>query len=356
MSENNQPNTVANDRRRRINRLKKIIIIVALILILIPIVLCVILLFKVNSMQKTIDELMVLKDTGTIIAQHNEEGKVYYVYASAIEDKLSDEKEPETDKKQQSATLEKEPEVETDNIVQADDDTSEDTTESEQASADTEEVTQESVAAPEQIDTGKYVYLTFDDGPSIQTEKILKILDEHNVTATFFVIGKDDEKSLERYKAIVDSGNSIGLHSYTHDYEEIYASVENFAIDLQRISDLVYSATGVRSNLFRFPGGSSNSIVSDINVYIDYLNQNGYTYFDWNSSSRDAASVMPPKEDIINTVVSEVEGRDNVVVLMHDSERKESTVEALPKLIEKLKAMGYTIKGIDENSIPVQHR
>ncbi len=343
MSENNQPNTVANDRRRRVNRLKKIIIITALILILIPIVLCVILLFKVNSMQKTIDELMVLRDTGKIVAQQDDTGKVYYVYASAIEDK-------DTDDSKDSVILELEtPEPET--IVKE-----EETTSSEQASAETEDVTQDSVATPEQVDTGKYVYLTFDDGPSIQTEKILNILDEHNVTATFFVIGKEDEESIKRYKAIVDSGNSIGLHSYTHDYEMIYGSVENFAADLQRISDLVYNTTGVRSNLFRFPGGSSNSIANDINVFIDYLNQSGYTYYDWNSSSRDAASVMPPKEDIINTVVAEVEGRDNVVVLMHDSERKESTVEALPELIEKLKAMGYTIKGIDENSVPVQHR
>lgn len=230
------------------------------------------------------------------------------------------------------------------------------TTDTQQSDLKVEEETQESLDTTEQIDTGRYVYLTFDDGPSVQTEKIINILDEYDVTATFFVIGKEDEESMKRYKAIVDSGNSIGLHSYTHDYEQIYSSVDSFAADLQRISDVVYNATGVRSSLFRFPGGSSNSIASDINIFIEYLSQNGYTYFDWNSSSRDAASVMPAKEDIINTVVAEAEGRDNVVVLMHDSERKESTVEALPELIEKLKAMGFTIKGIDENSIPVQHR
>ncbi len=343
MSENNQPNTVANDRRRRINRLKKIIIVTALILILIPIILCVILLFKVNSMQKTIDELMVLRDTGAIVAQQDDAGKVYYVYASAIEDK-------EDDEVVQSATLVVDSEEPGHPLNETE------TTDTQQSDLKVEEETQESLDTTEQIDTGRYVYLTFDDGPSVQTEKIINILDEYDVTATFFVIGKEDEESMKRYKAIVDSGNSIGLHSYTHDYEQIYSSVDSFAADLQRISDVVYNATGVRSSLFRFPGGSSNSIASDINIFIEYLSQNGYTYFDWNSSSRDAASVMPAKEDIINTVVAEAEGRDNVVVLMHDSERKESTVEALPELIEKLKAMGFTIKGIDENSIPVQHR
>ena len=330
MSENNQPNLVANDRRRRINRLKKIIIITALILILIPIILCIFLLIRVSNMQKTIDELVVMKDSGVIVAKQDEMGKTYYVYANAIENKPTVSNpvtiEPETyDTQVGDANVEPE----------------------------SQDITMEPV---EQVDTGKYVYLTFDDGPSEQTDKILQILDEYNVSATFFVIGSDDEESRARYKAIVDRGNSIGLHSYTHDYEQIYSSVDNFSNDLQRISDLVFDATGVRSTLYRFPGGSSNSIVDDISIYIEYLNQNGYTYYDWNSSSRDAASVMPPKEDIINTVISEVEGKYNVVVLMHDSIRKESTVEALPELIEKLKAMGYTIKGIDDNSIPVQHR
>lgn len=281
-------------------------------------------------MQKTIDELVVMKDSGVIVAKQDEMGKTYYVYANAIENKPTVSNpvtiEPETyDIQVGDANVEPE----------------------------SQDITMEPV---EQVDTGKYVYLTFDDGPSEQTDKILQILDEYNVSATFFVIGSDDEESRARYKAIVDRGNSIGLHSYTHDYEQIYSSVDNFSNDLQRISDLVFDATGVRSTLYRFPGGSSNSIVDDISIYIEYLNQNGYTYYDWNSSSRDAASVMPPKEDIINTVISEVEGKDNVVVLMHDSIRKESTVEALPELIEKLKAMGYTIKGIDDNSIPVQHR
>lgn len=281
-------------------------------------------------MQKTIDELVVMKDSGVIVAKQDEMGKTYYVYANAIENKPTVSNpvtiEPETyDTQVGDANVEPE----------------------------SQDITMEPV---EQVDTGKYVYLTFDDGPSEQTDKILQILDEYNVSATFFVIGSDDEESRARYKAIVDRGNSIGLHSYTHDYEQIYSSVDNFSNDLQRISDLVFDATGVRSTLYRFPGGSSNSIVDDISIYIEYLNQNGYTYYDWNSSSRDAASVMPPKEDIINTVISEVEGKYNVVVLMHDSIRKESTVEALPELIEKLKAMGYTIKGIDDNSIPVQHR
>jgi len=337
LSDTNQPNEVASDRRRRVNRLKKMIIITALILIIIPIILCVFLMIKVSSLQKTVDELMDLKQSGAIVAQKNDSGKTYYVYASDLQ------------KNEQTLDyiIESKPLDNSNDIASTDD-------------AGVGDIivddTQDDIEKEEQVDTGKYVYLTFDDGPSIQTEKILEILDEHNVKATFFVVGKSDEESYARYKAIVDSGNSIGLHSYTHDYAQIYASVENFEADLNRISDTVYEATGVRTMLYRFPGGSSNSIADDIYAFTKYLTEHGYTYYDWNSSSRDAASVMPTKEAIIETVLSEVDGKDNVVVLMHDSARKESTVEALPELIVKLKEMGYTIKGLDENSKPVQHR
>ncbi len=339
MAEKNQPEVVTNDRRRRVNRLKKLIIITALVLIIIPIIMCIILLLKVADLQKTVDELIALKDTGAIVAQQDETGKVHYVYAGSVKDKGDISQE----------IIESSENEENDLMDQNDNINSE-------MDSDEEATVPIVDEKEEQIDTGKYVYLTFDDGPSYQTDRIIEILDKYNVKATFFVIGKDDEESRARYKAIVDSGNSIGLHSYTHDYAYIYESIENFESDLHRISNLVYDATGVRSNLYRFPGGSSNSIVDDISIFTKYLTENGYTYYDWNSSSRDAAVVMPSSEDIINTVISEVSGKENVVVLMHDSERKESTVEALPILIEKLMAMGYTLKGIDETSTPVQHR
>ncbi len=354
MSNDNQPSTISDYRRKRVNKLKKIILITALILILIPLILCVILLIKVHSMQKTIDELLVLREEDAIVALQDDNGRVYYMYASAIEAMVEE---------YDSGAMAVKPQVnetETSSQETGKDGTDKETEDNEPETVPVVQEPSKETASEsedtEQIDTGRYVYLTFDDGPSVQTDKILKILDEHNVTATFFVVGLDDEESAARYKAIVDSGNSIGLHSYSHNYKKIYVNVDSFAQDIQQISDLVYKATGVRSKLYRFPGGSSNSVAGNIDIFIEYLNQNGYTYYDWNSSSRDAAVVLPTKDEIINTVISEVQGRDNVVVLMHDSEKKATTVEALPELIERLKAMGYTIKGIDESSEPVQHR
>ena len=104
---------------------------------------------------------------------------------------------------------------------------------------------------------GKTIYLTFDDGPSPNTPRIISILNSYGIKATFFV----KNTSYNGYmKDIVDSGNAIALHSYTHDYKRIYSSDEAFYQDLQDISDLVYLQTGVRSNIMRFPGGGSNTV------------------------------------------------------------------------------------------------
>ncbi|MEG1594750.1 MAG: polysaccharide deacetylase family protein, partial [Oscillibacter sp.] len=105
----------------------------------------------------------------------------------------------------------------------------------------------------------KTIFLTFDDGPSERTDEILDILAKQDVKATFFVIGRTDEVSLQRMRNIVDAGHSLGLHSYSHDYKTIYASVENFLEDQYRLFQLIQDATGVTPSVFRFPGGSINA-------------------------------------------------------------------------------------------------
>lgn len=107
------------------------------------------------------------------------------------------------------------------------------------------------------------VYLTFDDGPADNTDAILKVLKKYNVKATFFVVGKTDEYSKKMYQRIVDEGHTLGLHSYSHKYSEIYQNLNSYKNDLTKLSDLIYDVTGVRSRYVRFPGGSSNQ-VSDV--------------------------------------------------------------------------------------------
>ncbi|MCR4903753.1 MAG: polysaccharide deacetylase [Butyrivibrio sp.] len=206
------------------------------------------------------------------------------------------------------------------------------------------------------IDDIRRVYLTFDDGPSIYTGEILDILKEYNVKATFFVVGREQDKYLEMYERITDEGHSIGMHSYSHKYGEIYSSLDNFQTDLHKLQTFIYENTGVWTNLYRFPGGSSNKVSDvDMAVLIDYLNKSNITYFDWNVSCGDADSGKT-KDEIVNNVMSSVDKYSNVVILMHDAADKHTTVEALPEIIEQIQQMDATvIVPITEDTLPVQH-
>ncbi len=200
------------------------------------------------------------------------------------------------------------------------------------------------------------VYLTFDDGPSENSDKILDILDDYNVKATFFVVGREDEHSLAVYKRIVEDGHTIAMHSYTHNYSEIYSSLDSFTNDLNRIRDLIKSDTGVECNLYRFPGGSSNQISNvDMTEYIKYLNENDIRYLDWNVASGDATTKAYTSDDLVENVMKDVVKYKTSVVLLHDANNKNATVEALPKLIEQLQGVGALILPVSEDTDLIQH-
>ncbi len=204
----------------------------------------------------------------------------------------------------------------------------------------------------------KTIYLTFDDGPSPRTPEVLKILRDNGVKATFFVTARSKNSS-HYMKDIVAEGHTIALHSYTHDYKKIYASEDAYFADLQQISDLVYSETGVRTNLMRFPGGASN-IVSKFNPGVmtrltHQVTDKGYVYFDWNLDSGDANKGGSSAQNIINTCRKNVPGGNSVIVLMHDSAEKRTTVEALPEVIAYYKAAGCNFATLSETSPKIQH-
>lgn len=186
-------------------------------------------------------------------------------------------------------------------------------------------------------------YLTFDDGPSDNTLKILDVLDSYGIKATFFVIGTANRSYMSQ---ITSRGHAIGLHSANHRYDVIYDDINSYLKDIKKISDIVYKQTGIRSNIMRFPGGSSNKvsesycrgIMSDLAVRMPKL---GYSYFDWNVDSGDADAVSVPKDTIVNRVLTGAKGKGSICVLMHDTAAKTTTVEALPDIIEGLDAMGF---------------
>jgi peptidoglycan/xylan/chitin deacetylase (PgdA/CDA1 family) len=201
----------------------------------------------------------------------------------------------------------------------------------------------------------KYAYLTFDDGPSENTDAILDILKEENVKATFFVVGKEGNLSKQRYLRIVKEGHTLGMHSYTHDYDQIYRSVDDFAADIQKLDRFLYGITGMHPTAFRFPGGSSNSIVSDIKPYIKWVQEQGYEYYDWNAVSGDAISFNVSAETLNQNILKDVNGQKSVIILMHDLAEATHTVDALPALITELRERGYTLCKITEKTEAIHH-
>ena len=208
----------------------------------------------------------------------------------------------------------------------------------------------------ENIEGTRYVYLTFDDGPSSSTDDILDVLKEYDVKATFFVCGKPDSRYTDLYKRIVDEGHTLGMHSYSHKYNVIYESTESFKDDLDKLRRFLNETTGTWSKYYRFPGGSSNTVSkADMKELIQCLNDEDITFFDWNVAGGDATGGAT-KATIYNNVVNNVPRFKHSIVLLHDSADKMSTVEALPEIIEAIQAMDDTvIVPITDDTLPVQH-
>ncbi len=214
------------------------------------------------------------------------------------------------------------------------------------------------VEADPTLGEGKTIYLTFDDGPSSHTGRLLDVLQKYNVKATFFVLnnGTNINKTMKR---IVEEGHSIGVHSDTHEYSEIYTSSENFWADFNRCRQVIYDNTGVWTSLMRFPGGTSNTISRKYCTGImtqlsQEAKEKGYVYFDWNVSSGDAGGGSTTKDDVVNAVINGVKNRENSIVLQHDI--KGFSVDAVEEIIIWGLENGFTFKALDESSYNVQYK
>jgi len=202
--------------------------------------------------------------------------------------------------------------------------------------------------------TSKVIYLTFDDGPSKRTPEILSILREKDVKATFFVIGHTDEQSLQWMKDIVAEGHTIAMHTFSHRYTDIYASVENYLADMYQLFVLIKETTGVEPSIFRFPGGSINGYNKGVYQELEAeMLRRGFVPYDWNLSSGDASGTKITAAQIVNNVVGSADGLESGIVLMHDSEPKVSTVESLVPMIDQLREKGYTFDKLTSSVQPV---
>lgn len=286
-------------RKKRVKRIKKIIVGTAIVLLLLPTIMCLFLVVKVHSLEKQIETITKVSDSGVVKAQ---------------------EKEVKTTKAPKKAS------------------------------------TAEPTIKPTDDTTTKKVYLTFDDGPGSQTGKILDILKKNHVKATFFVTGKEDASSKKIYQRIVKEGHTLAMHSYSHIQDVIYDSKEAFEKDLKQINRCLYEATGVHTKFYRFPGGSSTQNTSlSIQNFIDVLKKNHYLYLDWNVISPDINNANATKEQVVTGVMQGVDAYDTAVVLMYDVADKPMTVKALPSIIKQIKAKNYELLPVDESMILIQH-
>lgn len=192
----------------------------------------------------------------------------------------------------------------------------------------------------------KVAYLTFDDGPTHNTEIILDALKEYNAKATFFVLGETAERNPDILLRIFNEGHTIGNHSYNHDYDEVYGTREEFINELVMWENTVGNIIG-RENivkLFRFPGGSKDEWKY---IYRNIAAEMGYKYVDWTALNGDADSKPFSKERCMEEIKKYCTDTGDVVILMHDSAKKTITAEMMPEILEYLIAQGYTFKRIE---------
>lgn len=204
------------------------------------------------------------------------------------------------------------------------------------------------------VNENKVIYLTFDDGPSAYTPKLLDVLDKYDVKATFFVVHTGSMQQLPRIAA---SGHKIAMHSYTHDYYKIYANEEAYFADLKKIQDEIYQYTGQKSMLLRFPGGGSNTVSVRYNRGImtrlaQMLKEQGYAYTDWNVDSQDAGGAKTADE-VYNNVIGGISHQKVSIVLQHDI--KSFSVDAVERIIQWGLSHGYTFRAMTDEG-PVWHQ
>ncbi len=281
-------------RKRRVKRIKKWITAIVVVLLLLPTVLSVFLMIKVSSLQRQIDDIVIAK-------QAARQGR---------ESEVAQAKEKQTTMAPQTT---EEPEA-------------------------------------------KKVYLTFDDGPGTQTGKILDVLKDKGVKATFFVTGKEDAYSKKMYKRIVREGHTLGMHSYSHIYSQIYESEEAFRKDLKKLRKMLTRVTGVSPVYYRFPGGSTNQNTNiPMQTFIDVLNEEQITYLDWNVISPDVKMEGASRKEIVKGILGDVSKYETSVVMLYDVADRPTTVKALPDIIDSLKKENYELLPVDENTASVRH-
>ena len=200
-----------------------------------------------------------------------------------------------------------------------------------------------------QKENQKTAYLTFDDGPSGNTKKIIKILEEKGAVATFFLIGKEiTGERVDTVKELKKKGNAIGVHTYCHEHNQMYASANCFYKDFRAASDCIEKIIGEKPTLHRFPWGSNNGYVkSYVDELHNHLRKEGVRSFDWTVSGEDSISPHVSQAVIFQNVKKDVTRFEKPIILLHDASAMDNTAKVLPQIIDYIKEQGYRFDTLD---------
>lgn len=217
-------------------------------------------------------------------------------------------------------------------------------------SADCNTTTIENLNASKKVSVNrnKVIYLTFDDGPSYKvTDRVLDILKENEVQATFFLIGNQIEGREDVVKRIYDEGNSIGLHTYTHKFNRIYCNEDKFIQEMIDCRNEINKVVGISPNIIRFPGGSCKHLSKS---YLKKLHDNNFKIYDWNLDSTDGLYPKLSSDKLYRRAIKGSEDLPNAILLMHCTDMHKNTCKVLPKIIKYYKEQGYEFKTITEDT------
>lgn len=216
------------------------------------------------------------------------------------------------------------------------------------------ERTLEQVAAPV-AKPQQNVYLTFDDGPSANTDRVLDLLLSENVRATFFVVGVETEEGIARYHRILDEGHVLGLHSYTHNTAKIYRSLSSYQEDFERLRDWIAEKTGGVMKICRMVGGSNTrECPATIREQIlSYLYDDGYACYDWDIDPLDSGPYALDSNQIARNVISAAKRKpdQDLIVLLHDDSLRRTLPEALEIIIAYFKEQGFSFGVLSEDAV-----
>lgn len=201
----------------------------------------------------------------------------------------------------------------------------------------------------------KVIYLTFDDGPSVLTNRVLDILIKNDVKATFFLIGnqiKDEETVVKR---IYNEGHSIGLHTYTHIYEKIYPSRKKFILEMLKSQNEINLLIGIRPTIIRFPFGSRKHLTK---AFLEQLHSYNFKIYDWNVAMSDGMDYKTPAYKLYREATKTTITEQPIILLMHCEYMHKNTCKVLSSVIKFYKDNGYEFKIINdetpENYFPIK--